>query len=79
MCPLYEYQCYECFERFDKVVSIEARNSVTHCGQTARLLISLSTFKIYNPFTKDGEGFTSKVISKDEHRERIAARAGKYD
>ncbi|KKM60904.1 hypothetical protein LCGC14_1537100 [marine sediment metagenome] len=79
MCPLYEYQCYECFERFDKVVSIGARNSVTHCGQTARLLVSLSTFKIYNPFTKDGEGFTSKMVSKQEANERAKAGAGKYD
>ena len=77
--PNYEYQCLECFERFDKVVSIGARNGVTHCGQTARLLPSIFLVGSNNPFTKEGEGFTSKMISKDEHRERVKARAGKYD
>lgn len=79
MTPMYEYECCECFERFDQVVSIRARNGVTHCGQIARLLISLYTFKMYNPFTKDGEGFTSRVMSKQEANERAKAGAGKYD
>ena len=55
------------------MVNIDARNSVTHCGQTARLLVSLSTFKMYNPFTKDGPGFQSAYVSKDEADQRARA------
>jgi len=49
------------------------------CGARVDRKLSLFTFKLHNPFTKDGEGFSSVVYHPDEAKERIRANAGKYD
>lgn len=80
--PLHEYYCQKCDAVFDKIVSMEDRDSIEcpDCGnKVKRKEVSLSSFKVYNPFTKDGEGFSSVYYSKQEAKERIRSNAHKYE
>lgn len=70
--PLYEYHCQSCGKNFDKLQSIEGRDLVScpDCGAKADRLVALFQFKMFNPFTKDGEGFKSVTMTKDEYKAR---------
>ncbi len=59
--PMYDYRCSACRTEFDKIVSYESRDLVScpSCGSSAQRKVSWFSFKMANPFTKDGEGFTS--------------------
>ena len=77
--PVYEYVC-ECGRRFEALRSIEERHSATcDCGVRAKLMLSTFSFKFYNPFTKDGEGFSSVAYEPDEHKHRVKTNMSKYD
>ena len=51
--PLYEYECDTCGSRFSKLCSAESRQSATcnKCGSQAKLLVSLSNFRLAIPLT----------------------------
>ncbi len=76
--PLYEYSC-PCGKKFEEIHSFEDEVHCPVCNGIAQRQMSLFSFKIYNPFTKDGEGFSSKRYSKQEYKERVKANAGKYE
>ena len=61
MCPMYDYRCSGCREEFEDIVSYESRDMVScpSCGSQCVRKVSGFSFKMYNPFTKDGEGFSS--------------------
>jgi putative FmdB family regulatory protein len=79
--PLYEYFCQKCDARFEQMREIEERlkTECPDCGNIARLLISRSNFKTYNPFTKDGEGFTSVTYRPEEAKYRARHNMQKED
>lgn len=70
--PLYEYHCQACGKTFDKLQFIEGRDSVScpDCGAKVDRLVAPFQFRMFNPFTKDGEGFKSVTMTKDEHGAR---------
>ena len=61
MCPMYEYRCPQCQGVFEEIRSMAKGRfaQCPNCHRRAYRIVSLSTFKMANPFTKDGEGFTS--------------------
>ena len=71
--PMYDYHCQNCGKDTDKLVTYEGRDLVScpDCGDRVIRKVSDFSFKMYNPFTKDGEGFTSKTYSTEEYKERI--------
>ncbi len=79
--PIYEYFCQGCGNSFDKLVSFENRDFVScpDCGAKPDRQMSVFSFKFYNPFTKDGEGFTSTAYRPEEYRERVKGNLSKYD
>ena len=81
MCPLYEYSCQGCGNSFDRIVSFDNRDSVScpDCGAKPDRKMSVFSFKFYNPFTKDGEGFSSVTYPRDEYKRRVATNALKDD
>ena len=81
MSPIYDYFCQGCGNSFEKLVSYESRDSASceMCGSKATRKMSRFSWKWYNKFTKDGEGFSSVSMSKQEAKERVRANAGKYD
>ena len=70
--PIYEYECVKC-GRFEELRDMDNRHTVScpSCGGKVSLLVSHTTHKMFNPFTHDGEGFSSMVYSKEEARFRI--------
>ena len=63
--PLYEYECNECACRFEHTNTIAGRNNIVcpRCGSSARLLVSLSNFRMEEPATiryADGRIFDQK-------------------
>ena len=66
--PIYEYHCYTCGTDTERLIPIKDRDQVwcLNCGRRPDRLMSSFSFKFYNPFTKDGEGFTSEVYSPKE-------------
>ena len=71
--PLYEYECvsHGRFSRHeelrpDGLDSAHCYSICPECAESCRGVISLSHWKILNPFTKDGEGFTSQVYTPKE-------------
>ena len=81
MSPLYDYHCQECGIDFDKVQSYKGRDMVScpDCGIKAERKVSFFNFKLHNPFTKDGEGFTRVKYHPQEYKERVRANASKYN
>ena len=75
--PIYEYYCQACGD-FEKLQSYEGRGLVScpDCGAKVKRKMSLFSFKLYNPFTKDGKGFETKYMSRQEARERAKANVG---
>lgn len=80
MSPLYEYDCPQCgkFETM-KAMGQRHRARCPHCNGESKLKMSMFGFKLYNPFTKDGPGFETVYMSKEEERERIRSNALKDD
>ena len=78
---LYDYHCPICGNSFEKRQPSEERDLVDcpSCGARAERKVSIFFWKLYNPFRKDGEGFTSVNYHPDEYKERVRANAGKYD
>ncbi len=60
---------------------MDSRNDCTcpACGNPGKLVMSRSSYKIHNPFTKDGEGFSSVVYSKEEAKYRAKHNVLKYE
>ena len=75
--PNYEYHCRACGD-FEKLQSIEDRDFVScpDCGAKVIRKMSTFSFHLYNPFTKDGKGFESKYMSRQEAKERAKANVG---
>jgi len=75
--PLYEYHCQACGNTFEKLLPIEGRDlaSCEKCGAKADRLVSPFQFKLFNKFIKDGPGFESIYISKDEYKDRIGEKS----
>lgn len=78
--PLYEYDCPQC-GKFETMKAMEQRYRARcpDCNSESKLVPSVCNHKEYNVFTKDGEGFISVRMSKQEANERAKANAGKYD
>jgi len=68
--PIYEYACPK-HGKFEALKGMEERTSTPcpSCHQKAKRLYSTFSFYFFNPFTADGEGFTSKVVSNEEYGE----------
>ncbi|KKN29856.1 hypothetical protein LCGC14_0839850 [marine sediment metagenome] len=66
--PLYEYVCPQCRNRFESLQNTNLRHSALcpKCNSKTNLIPSHFSFKFFNPFTKDGEGFTTKHVSMGE-------------
>lgn len=66
--PLYEYRCQTCGKNFEKLQPHKGRDLVScpDCGTRAGRRISLCSWKWLNPFTIDGEGFTTKNMQREE-------------
>jgi len=70
--PLYEYVCPACNTTFEQIISWELKDTVMcSCGTKATWKPSTFNFKIYSPFTKDGEGFSSVTYSPEEYKYRV--------
>lgn len=69
--PIYEYICPKCQGRFGVLKRMEDRhkNKCPECNTECNLVMSLFDFKLDNPFTKDGPGFTSEMAHPDKLRE----------
>lgn len=70
--PIYEYECPK-HGKFEALKSMGERyiTLCPECGEICSLVMSLSHFKMYNPFTKDGEGFTSETYNPKEADIRV--------
>lgn len=68
---LYEYHCQACGKGFDKLVPYENRDLIScpDCGAKVDRKVSPFSWKQDNPFTKDGEGFTSRDVPLGELKE----------
>jgi putative FmdB family regulatory protein len=78
--PIYEYNCsqhgkFELFKSMDKRYSAKCPD----CKSEVQLVISNANFKMYNPFTKDGEGFSSVTYSPEEANFRRKHNMSKFD
>ena len=69
--PIYEYVCPKCGIKFDVMKSIPERetNGCPKCGTVSQIVPSMFTHYWFNPFTVDGEGFTSKYLRPEEREE----------
>ncbi len=65
--PLYEYVCPQCgkFETM-KAMTQRHRARCPHCNGESKLMMSVFARYDLNWTQKDGEGFTSKYIRKEE-------------
>jgi len=65
--PIYEYICPQ-HGKFEVIKCAEERESnlCPSCNQICKLIPSRFTHYWYNPFTVDGEGFTSKYVRNEE-------------
>jgi putative FmdB family regulatory protein len=77
--PIYEYYCPQCQKRFEVMKGMEERksNSCPLCNRNCKLMPSNFLWKLFNPFTADGEGYTERVVSKGEQREMIQETRGR--
>lgn len=78
---LYEYFCQACGADFERIRSYEGRDLVScpACGARVDRKMSMFSWKQYNPFTKDGLGFNTVYMSKQEEKERIRGNALRDD
>ena len=69
--PIYEYICPQCKEKFTLFKDIDSRHKglCPECGSESSLIPSLCEWKWFNPFTKDGPGFTSEIAHPDKLKE----------
>ena len=69
--PLYEYICQKCEAKFEsfKHIGDRASSPCPECSNEAILVPSVFDFKFYNPFTKDGQGFTTEYAKKGKLKE----------
>lgn len=81
MSPLYEYHCSTCGKNTERLLPFEGRDQVycPNCGRRPEIKMSTFSFKLYNPFTKDGLGFNTVYMSKQEEKERIRGNALRDD
>lgn len=81
--PIYEYRCSACrtvFEKLRPMTESDLTDVCPECGTVSDRIMSKNfSWKWDNIFTRDGEGFTTVHMSKQEEKERIRANAGKYD
>lgn len=65
--PIYEYICpqHGKFETI-KATRLRLRARCPHCNNKCKLVPSRFSHYWLNPFTVDGEGFTSKYMRKEE-------------
>jgi putative FmdB family regulatory protein len=77
--PLFEYKCPSCQNIFEELRDFEDIVYCPGCRTKSDKIMSLFNWKWYNPFTKDGEGFSSVHYDPKEYDARIKANAGKYD
>jgi len=65
--PIYEYYCPQ-HGKFEELKNMEERAShpCPQCKQNCTLIPSRFRHYFFNPFTTDGEGFTSKIVSDRE-------------
>jgi len=66
--PLYEFYCPQCETKFEGLRTI-ARGRFARCPECnhrSYRVPSRFSWKWLNPFTKDGEGFTTKHVSMGE-------------
>ena len=77
----YEYRCPQCQTKFEALRSYSKGRYARcpKCNHRAYKIVSPFSFKMDNIFTRDGEGFTTVAMSKQEKKERIRGNAGKYD
>ena len=66
--PLYEYNCQACGKNFEKLQPYEGRDLVScpDCGSRVDRKISTFSWKMFNPFTTDGEGYSTKFMRHEE-------------
>jgi putative FmdB family regulatory protein len=69
--PFYEYYCPDCNLKFEVLKGVGERksNPCPQCNRGCRLIPSKFSHYWFNPLTVDGEGFTSKVVSREEAQE----------
>lgn len=74
MSPIYEYDCPQCNKKFEEIKGIDDRIFALcpECDSSCKLVPSVFDFKLYNPFTKDGAGFTSDVVHPEAFKEMQA-------
>lgn len=79
--PVYEYHCSKCNKTFDELKPMGDRHQALcpTCGLSCKVLISKSSFKMYSPFRKDGEGFSSVTYTPEEAKFRKKHNLMKYD
>ena len=77
--PIYEYQCPKCHKKFEEIKSIEKRHDgkCPKCNTKGKLMPSRFSHYWFNPFTTDGEGFTSKYHRPEEIGEMNAELRGR--
>ena len=75
--PLYEYHCEPCNLNFDRLMPMELRESARcDCGIMAVRVFTTPHIRSWgNKFTKDGPGFQSINMSKDEYNHRVKERS----
>lgn len=66
--PIYEFYCPQCKEGFESLREVNRRLSALcpKCNTKSNLVPSRFSHYWLNPFTKDGEGFTSKFMRHEE-------------
>ena len=65
--PLYEYNCPQC-GKFETMKAMEQRHRARcpHCNGESKLMMSMFSHYWFNPFTVDGEGFSTKNMRREE-------------
>lgn len=65
---LYEYYCPQCKKKFESLQEVNRRLSALcpKCNTKSKLVPSIFSHYWFNPFTTDGEGFTSKSVRGEE-------------
>ncbi len=79
--PIYEFHCPICNKDFEELRTYDKRDEgcCPDCHGLAERKASLFSFKLHNPFTKDGEGFTSKRYNRQEYKGRVRHNVGKHE